>query len=151
MDSAERASEPDQKPRRARPANTCTVSIKEIPDVVRRLIGESIGSVPELEAILLLRADRDREWTADDAGERLYVSRTVAAHVLATLAANGFVAAVDERYRYAPATVALEAAVTALASAYTSNLIAVTHLIHTRPATSVLQFAEAFRLRKGAP
>jgi hypothetical protein len=127
------------------------VSIKEIPEVVRRLIGESIGSVPELEAILLLRADRDREWTADDAGARLYVSRTVAAHVLATLAANGFLAAVDERYRYAPATVALETAVTALASAYTSNLIAVTHLIHTRPATSVLQFAEAFRLRKGAP
>ena len=122
--------------------------LKEIPDTVRRLISESISSVPELEAILLLRADREREWTVDEAGARLYVSHTVAAHVLATLAAKGFFARTDHRYRYAPATAALDAAVTALASAYTTNLIAVTHLIHSRPATSVLQFAEAFRMRK---
>lgn len=136
-----------------RDERTCDVPLKEIPETVRRLISESIGSVPELEAILLLRSDRARAraWTADDAGARLYVSHTVAAHILATLASKGFFVANDERYRYAPATPALEAAVTALASAYTTNLIAVTHLIHTRPATSVLQFAEAFRMRKEEP
>jgi hypothetical protein len=130
---------------------TRDVPLKEIPETARRLISESIGSVPELEAILLLRSDRERAWTVDDAGARLYVSHTVAAHILATLATKGFFVAADERYRYAPATPALEAAVSALASAYTTNLIAVTHLIHTRPATSVLQFAEAFRMRKEEP
>jgi DNA-binding IclR family transcriptional regulator len=127
------------------------VSLKDIPDIVRRLIGESIGSVPALEAILLLRADRDREWTAEDVAARLYISRTMAAHVLATLAASGFLAVTGQRYRYAPATAELEEAVTSLASAYASNLIGVTHLIHARPAASVLQFAEAFRLRREEP
>lgn len=122
--------------------------LRDIPEVVRRLILEFIGSVPELEAVLLLRSERDRNWTPEEAGARLYVSPTMAAHVLAQLEANGFLASAEGRYHYAPRNPDLDAAVSELASAYATNLIAVTHLIHNRPNTSVLQFAEAFRLRK---
>jgi len=38
--------------------------------------------------------------------------------------------------------------VTALAQAYSSSLIAVTHLIHSKPSSSVQDFARAFRFRK---
>jgi hypothetical protein len=122
--------------------------VKDTPEAVRRLILEAIDSVAELEAVLLLRTHPDRSWTSEEAGQRLYVSDFVAAHVLAQLAARGFLVAEDRRYRYRPASSDLDQAVTALASAYASDLIGVTRLIHAKPAASVLQFAEAFRVRK---
>jgi hypothetical protein len=122
--------------------------MREVAEHVRRFIVETVDSVPELEALLLLRAHRDRPWSAAEAGARLYVSVTVAAHVLATLASRGVLVAEGSGYRYAPARPELDAVIADLASAYASQLIAVTRLIHGKPAPSVLQFADAFRLRK---
>lgn len=120
----------------------------KIPESVTRVIAEHIDSVAELEAILLLRRTRDREWTADAAGAGLYVSTTVAEHVLSVLAARGFFASTSGMYRYAPATPQIEAAVDELAAAYSAQLVTVTHLIHSKPSRGVRQFAEVFDLRK---
>ena len=120
----------------------------EIPDHVRRFVVGAVDSIPELEALLLLRAHREREWSVEDAGARLYVSATMAAHVLAALSARGLLAGDGRRYRYAPEPPELDAVVADLAATYASNLIVVTRLIHGKPAASVRQFADAFRLRK---
>lgn len=120
----------------------------ELSENVRQLIAERIDSIPELEAILLLREDRDRPWTASDAGKRLYVSTTMAAHVLALLASRGFLRCEEEKYRYFPESPELDAVVDELAISYSRALIAVTTAIHSKPSPSVRQFAEAFRLRK---
>jgi hypothetical protein len=122
--------------------------IAEIPETVRRFVIANIDSVPELEAVLLLRSHADRDWSAEDAGARLYVSVMMAAHVLGVLTQRGLLSMTGERYRYAPASTELDAAVATLAATYATNLIAVTHLIHSKPSPSVLQFADAFRLRK---
>ena len=119
-----------------------------IPDAVKRLIAERIDSVAELEAILLLRGERDRWWTALDAGRRLYVSTTVATHTLSVLSERGFLACDGERYRYEPREDDLDAVVDALSTSYSESLIAVTAAIHSKPSQSVRQFADAFRLRK---
>jgi len=125
------------------------VGIEDIPVAVRRLILESIDSVPELEAILLLRENAGRTWNAAETGERLYVSKAVAAHILGVLGARGFLSSEDgERYRYAPASPELAAMTDELAFSYSHHLVAVTHLIHAKPSASVRQFADAFRLRK---
>lgn len=120
----------------------------EISSSVRRLIAESVDTVSELEAILLLREHRDREWTADDAAKRLYVSLAVSGHILSVLCKRGFLVESEMRFRYAPSTPALDAATAELAAWYSQDLIAVTHLIHAKPAPSVLRFADAFRVRK---
>ena len=65
----------------------------DIPAPVRRLILEAIDSVPELEALLLLRETRDTSWTPEAASARLYVSPTVGAYTLRVLTARGFRAA----------------------------------------------------------
>jgi len=122
--------------------------LEEIPEAVRRLVVEAIDSVPELEAVLLLRSHADRDWSVEEAGARLYVSVTVAAHVLDVLTQRGFLTRTGERYRYAPTTMELDAAVAMLAATYATKLIAVTRLIHSKPSPSVMQFADAFRLRK---
>ena len=83
-----------------------------------------------------------------DAGARLYVSLPVATHVLSGLAARGLLVAEGETFRYAPVRADLEAVIADVATAYSTHLIAVTRLIHGKPAPSVLQFADAFRLRK---
>ncbi|HJQ99260.1 MAG TPA: hypothetical protein VJ826_13185 [Candidatus Polarisedimenticolaceae bacterium] len=124
------------------------MSAHDISPAVRQLIAEGIDSIAELEGVLLLREHRDRDWTAEDAGARLYVSVAVASHVLSVLAARGFLAESAGRYRYAPETPDIEEAVSALAVCYPKNLIAVTQLVHAKPAQSVRQFARAFRLRK---
>lgn len=119
-----------------------------ISPAVRALIAERLDSVPELEAVLLLREHAARGWTAEEAGTRLYVSTTVAAHVLATLAERGFFSATDATYRYAPATPEIADAVDQLAIAYRRHLVAVTEIIHSKPSRNVRDFANAFRLRK---
>jgi hypothetical protein len=122
--------------------------LMEIPEDVRRLVIEAIDSVPELEALLLLRTHRERAWSVDEAGARLYVSVTVANHVLTALTARGLLAKQDQQYRYGPAKPDVDDVVAHLASTYATNLIAVTRLIHAKSSPSFLQFADAFRLRK---
>lgn len=120
-----------------------------LPEAVQRLIVERIDSVPELEAVLLLRRTRERPWTPAQAGERLYVSTTMASHILALLAERGFLRRDEEEFRYAPESDELDQLVDALANAYSRALIAVTTAIHSKPRSSVRQFADAFVLRKG--
>ena len=120
----------------------------EVPAAVRDLIAEAIDSIVELEAILLLRRNRERAWSAEEAGQRLYVSRTVSAWILGELAGRGFLVEDRGMYRYEPRTPGIDQAVTELAAAYSRNLIAVTQLVHAKPGRGVLDFARAFRLRK---
>jgi hypothetical protein len=119
----------------------------DVPDPVRRLIANSIDSIAELEALLLLR-DHLRPWTVEEAGARLYVSLPVATYTLHALSVRGFLSQQGQAYRYDPVSAELDRAVASLAEAYSRNLIAVTHLVHGKPAPSVLAFAEAFRIRK---
>lgn len=118
-----------------------------LPDPVKRLIAEYIDSVPELEAVLLLREHAHRDWTPTEAGQRLYVSTTVAAHVLAKLEEQGFLTHNEAGYRYAPGP-EIRPAVDQLAEAYARHLVEVTHMIHKKPPQSIRQFADAFRFRK---
>jgi hypothetical protein len=120
----------------------------EVPERAQRLIHEAIDSVAELEALLLLRETAGRRWTVDAASGRLYVSSTVAADALAALARRGFLEESPEGFLYRPSSPELAEDVTALAEAYSASLIAVTHLIHSKPSSSVQDFARAFRFRK---
>jgi hypothetical protein len=121
---------------------------KPVPDAVKQLISNLIDSIPELEAILLLRDYREQSWTAERAGARLYVSKAIAGHILAVLEDRGFFTKEGEAYRYAPASPSLEQAIDELADAYAHHLVDVTHLVHAKPSASVREFAAAFRFRK---
>jgi hypothetical protein len=121
---------------------------ESIPSVVRQLIAERLDSIPELEAVLLFRDDRTRHWTPDEAGRRLYVSTTVATYILEQLSDRGFIARTGDQYRYQPESDDLASAVDQLAVAYGRHLVAVTHLVHSKPGQGVRHFADAFRLRK---
>jgi hypothetical protein len=124
------------------------MSIDQIPDDVRRLILERIDSVPELEAVLLFHDDPRRDWSAEEAGQRLYVSTAVATHVLGVLSERGFFAHDGDRHRYAPESPQLAEVVDRLALAYARHLVAVTQMIHSKPSRNLRDFVDAFRLFK---
>jgi hypothetical protein len=124
-----------------------------LPDDIRRFILTSIPSVPYLEAALLLRAHRERRYTAMDVAQHLYMPERPAAELLVNLCAAGIVECAvpgdePQHYRYAPSTEALERSMDALAACYAINLLGVTNLIHDTTQKSAHQFADAFTLRK---
>lgn len=119
----------------------------EIPEVVQRLIADKIDSIPELEAILLLRENPAQEWTAVEAGRRLYVSTTVAEYILRGLSGRGLLRSTADKYRYSPEP-KLSEAVDQLALTYARHLVAVTRLVHGKPTAVVRHFADAFLFRK---
>jgi hypothetical protein len=119
-----------------------------VPEAVRQLIADSIDSIAEVEAILLLRRERTRAWNVEEAGKRLYISDTLSRYVLNVLTERGVLSEENGLFRYDPRTPELDSTIAALATAYSTNLVAVTHLVHGKPAESVREFARAFRLRK---
>lgn len=121
----------------------------EVPADVRRFILTSIPSVPYLEAVLLMRAEPDDTWDASRLARRLYVGERTAADLIGLLTAAGVAAAEGSgpAVRYAPQP-ELGALIDRVASAYASDLVAVTDLIHSRIDKRAQQFADAFRFRK---
>lgn len=130
------------------------MSRTELPEDIRRFILTSVPSVPYLEAILLLRTDPGVLWDVPRIAARLYVAERQAAEVLTALVAAGIAEGEDQgetaQFRYAPATAEIRERLDALAQTYSTNLVGVTHLIHSRTEKRAQQFAEAFRLRKGS-
>ena len=124
------------------------MSPPNVPERARRLILEAIDSVAELEALLLLRETPAQRWSAGAASDRLYVKPSVAEDALAALARHGFLSETDAGFAYEPVSPELAEDVTVLAQAYSTSLVAVTHLIHSKPSPSVQDFARAFRFRK---
>ena len=124
------------------------MSDPELSADLRRFILTSIPSVPYLEAVLLLRAEPQKEWDASQLARRLYVPERTGADLLQQLRSSGVGAAVGTAtVRYAPQA-ELADLLDRLAQAYATNLVTVTDLIHSRIDRRAQQFADAFRFRK---
>ncbi len=116
---------------------------------VRQFLLDRIGSVVELETLLLLRRV-PREWSGEDLAGELRIERKAAAEQLAALAAKGLLVAApgSERYRYGPDSDTVRRLVDGLAAAYEDRRVTVISLIYSQPRDTVQVFADAFRIRK---
>lgn len=122
----------------------------EIPPEVRRFILTSIPSVPHLEALILLRATAPAPWTAMDLAQRLYVPPAVARDVTSYLTHAGMLCCDDlsSSYTYDAQSREVGGLIDALAHLYSSNLVEITLLIHSKLDRKAQQFADAFNFRK---
>lgn len=122
----------------------------DIPPEVRRFILTSIPSVPHVEALLLMRATAPARWTPSDLAQRLYVQPAVARSVLADLCNAAMLESEDSglTYFFGEQPNALCEAITRLAALYSSNLVDITLLIHSKLDRKAQQFADAFDFRK---
>jgi hypothetical protein len=125
---------------------------EELPQDVRKLIGDHIVSVEQLEILLLLRDRSESEWNAKALSEEARTSERSAATRLADLEGRGFLSGRDDRgtslYRYNPSTGWLAHAVELLAKAYAERRYTVIDLIFAKPIDNLKVNADAFRFRK---
>jgi hypothetical protein len=126
------------------------VSRGDLPAEVARFVAEHIDAAEQLDILLLLHREPEREWTARDVSQAIYTVPASATLRLEGLAASGFLASTgsgDPCYRYAPRSEALGRQVDVLAEAYRADRVAVIKLIFSRPPSPVQSFADAFRLK----
>jgi hypothetical protein len=128
------------------------LAANDLPDEVRRFIVASIASVAQLEVLLLLREDREREWKTEEVSRALYAARGGMADQLNDLVAKGLAyvtLAPDARFRYRPESDSeLDAVVARLADTYKERRVSVISLIYSEPVDKARSFADAFRIRK---
>jgi hypothetical protein len=123
----------------------------DLPDDLRRFIGEHFGSIVQLELLLLLAADAGKTWSADEAAKALYISSEAARGFLEGMCQHGLGQSSTEspsRYRFAPRAPDGERLTRELAEHYKDRRVTIINLIYAGPAQKFQSFADAFRLRK---
>lgn len=115
------------------PAGTMTRADR-VPEGIRRFVQGHLGSVAELEGLLLVRSAPEHGWDARRVADRLYIGEPHARVVLEALIGHELMVRRGETFVYQPASEALRRDVDALAAAYPRLLIPITDLIHTRAA-----------------
>jgi hypothetical protein len=121
----------------------------DLPAELRRFIHDHIGSIAQLELLLLLAGDPGKELSAEEAARVCYVTVDAARGIFEAMRADGLVALQpDGSYRFAPRDAAWQAQVQTLAEYYAQRRLTVTHAIYSRPADALQRFADAFRLKR---
>lgn len=124
---------------------------QEFPSGLKQFIEQHIESVPQLEALLLLRREPQREWSAPDIAKELYIPEDAASSLLVDFARRGFailMPASDARYTFRTKNTESDRLIDELASAYRDRRVAVISLIYSKPLNKVQTFADAFRFGK---
>jgi hypothetical protein len=116
---------------------------------LRDFIVNEIGSISELELLLLLFQEPQKAWNAQEAAKALYTAEDATAALLDRFRVRGL-AAVDSdgAYTFAARSPELQQLVADLAELYQSRRVTVINLIYAGPVQKLQSFADAFRLRK---
>ena len=117
-----------------------------IPAELRDFIVQTIESVGQLEALLLLRDNPEQAWDAAQLSKRLYVTEAEATSIFAHLIEQGLVIEQDGSCRYDPQG-KQAGLIDRLAEAYARQLIPITNLIHAKP-RRIRAFADAFKFKR---
>jgi sugar-specific transcriptional regulator TrmB len=111
---------------------------------------QHISSVPHLEALLLLRGDRERRWTIAELSQALFIPAERAAAILRELEQRGFARQREDsggEYWYHAGSVERENMLDQVQTAYRRELVRISKLIHAR-SSALGEFARAFDLRR---
>jgi hypothetical protein len=122
-----------------------------IPHKVEAFVLKYIHSIEQLEVLLLLRKESDREWSAEDVSATLRTNPVSAAGRLADLKARKLISKRANNgellYLYTH-DVEVRELVDDVAKFYASHRHAIIELIYLRPAETLRVLADAFRIWK---
>ena len=120
-------------------------------NAVYSFVLDQIESVPHLEALLLLWNSRPQPWTVENLSKRLYISTEVVNFLLEDLLRRRLVAVVPgptAGYAYESASVDQDQLMSSLDLTYRRETVRISTMIHSKPSSSVREFARAFRFTK---
>lgn len=119
-----------------------------VPASVREFVTEHIDSVAQLEVLLLLRAQPNKEWTAREVAAALVIEpESVALGWLDHLTRHRLVRAQRNTYRYRPPT-ELRSTLDDLAESYAKYRVTLVALIFSKPSGEIGRFADTFRFSR---
>ncbi|MEZ0326655.1 MAG: hypothetical protein ACAH95_12190 [Fimbriimonas sp.] len=125
---------------------------EQISPEVKRFIHSTINSVEQLEVLLFLMSNAEREWSAEEVSERIRSTPESVLSKLEELYAARLLTVRREPktcYRYAPNTDALAQEVAeSLDRAYKEGKDTIIQLIFSRPMDNIRIFADAFKIRR---
>lgn len=122
-----------------------------IPEKVIRFLSDNIDSIAELEAMLILRELRGKQWSSASIAERLYLTEGDTESLLVKLANKGLITRdgkSPETFQYKPHNQELALLIDQLAEVYAKYLIPVTELVHRKSRRNIESFSDAFKIRK---
>src|SRR5438046_1450889 len=93
----------------------------QIPSQVETFVSDYIGSIAELELVLLLAENPSRAWTVDAAARQLYVTPASVDAVLARMSSKGLLSHGADGYRYSPRTPGVAETVNTLKDLYATR------------------------------
>jgi hypothetical protein len=122
-----------------------------ISDELKRFITAHIDSVGKLEILLLLARNQDKEWSEQEISRTLRSNDALVAKYLAELCASKLIVCdkTTRLNRFHPETADAEKNVKDLIVAYGIFQVRIIQLIYEKPVSSIQQFADAFKIRKG--
>jgi hypothetical protein len=125
---------------------------EQISPEVKRFIHSTINSVEQLEVLLFLMSNPERDWSADEVSERIRSTPESVASKLEDLYAARLLTVTRGPvpvYCYKPNSEALAQEVAeSLDRAYKEGKDTIIQLIFSRPLSNIRVFADAFRIRK---
>lgn len=121
-----------------------------IPEEVRRFIARYVGSLEQLEVLMLVSALPDRDWTVDNVFSVVQTNRALVQQRLDEFVKQGMMMLGSEgTYRFAPASEQLAKDIHAVASFYKSSRHKVVEMIYSPKTDDIRAFSDAFRFKKG--
>jgi tRNA uridine 5-carbamoylmethylation protein Kti12 len=128
------------------------VDESDISTDVLEFISEHITSMEQLEVLLALYNQPEKEWTAEAVYLEIQSSQSSVSLQLRELCNKGLlIQTSNQLFRYSPRTPTLAQTVRALAAVYKERRIKVIELIYRKQIDKVQSFADAFRIRKDKP
>lgn len=118
---------------------------------LEQFIAQHIESLAQLETLLLMRREPERQWDCAKLSRELYITPDMCSGLVADLERRGFVRRVpdtDNDYQYYPTDPHFDRLLGQLADIYQERRVAVITQIYSRPVKKVQTFADAFRLRR---
>jgi hypothetical protein len=122
----------------------------DIPVNVATFVKENIDSVEQLEILLLLRSNPEKQWTPEDVSRVLSTSPQSAAARLAEFHSRGLLgltASQKRQYHYLPRSPELDKTIGELAEAFTRYRVRVINLIFSKPIGKIRTFEDPFKVR----
>jgi hypothetical protein len=130
---------------------------EDISPELKKFIHNTINSVEQLEILLFLMSNADRDWSAEQITEKTRIpvesvtTKLQDLHAAQLLTLQGFseTTPTAQLYRYAPTSEALaQEMADSLDRAYKERKDTVIQLIFSKPMENIRVFADAFRIRR---
>ena len=124
---------------------------EDLPAEAKQFIRTYIQSLEQMEILALMRAERERSWTAPSVYEVILSNERSVAARLANFVERGLLVETGDNpktYRYMPRTTELDQAVGATLQAYKDRRVLVTETIFRPDHDPAKSFADAFRFKQ---